>query len=291
MKKLNILALLIFAVAVVSVFTLDTPTTREIQGRVMSVLSPFIHSSTAIEESINNISAPTIDPRELKRDNERLQVEVERGRIINQKYVQVMEENNQLRELIEFKKTSPYKMTAARVVKRVSSTWWNTLIIDKGLLDGLATDTPVISAAGLIGKTGKMAPHIAEVILLTDEMCRVSAKVEGTLEQGIISGERAGLEVRPDLRLRSLNRGAVINPGSLVTSTGEGGVFPAGLMIGRVKRFEMKDITGEAVVEPSVDFTQLRHVFVLDTQSREGAPSVSPDVPKAIPLPEPADKP
>jgi rod shape-determining protein MreC len=242
----------------------------------MSVLAPFIHSSTAIEESIDNISAPTIDPRELKRDNERLQIEVERGRIINQKYVQVMEENNHLRELIDFKKTSPYNMTAARVVKRVSSTWWNTLIIDKGLLDGLATDTPVISAAGLIGKTGKMAPHMAEVILLTDEMCRVSAKVDGTLEQGIISGERAGLEVRPDLRLRSLNRSAVINPGSSVVSTGEGGVFPAGLMIGRVKRFEMKDITGEAVVEPSVDFTQLRHVFVLDTQKSEAAPRACP---------------
>jgi len=286
MKKLNILALLIFIAAVVSVFTLDTPTTREIQSRVMAVLSPFIHSSTAIEESIDNISAPTIDPRELKRDNERLQIEVERGRIINQKYVQVMEENNQLRELIEFKKTAPYKMTAARVVKRVSSTWWNTLIIDKGLLDGLATDTPVISAAGLIGKTGKMAPHMTEVILLTDEMCRVSAKVDGTLEQGIISGERAGLEVRPDLRLRSLNRSAVINPGSSVISTGEGGVFPAGLMIGRVKRFEMKDITGEAVVEPSVDFTQLRHVFVLDMQKTEVAPA--PVIPKAIPLSEPA---
>jgi rod shape-determining protein MreC len=288
MKKLNILALLIFAAAVVSVFTLDTPTTREIQSRVMAVLSPFIHSSTAIEESIGNISAPTIDPRELKRDNERLLIEVERGRIINQKYVQVMEENNQLRDLINFKKTSPYKMTAARVVKRVSSTWWNTLIIDKGLLDGLATDTPVISAAGLIGKTGKMAPHMAEVILLTDEMCRVSAKVEGTLEQGIISGERAGLEVRPDLRLRSLNRSAVITPGSSVISTGEGGVFPAGLIIGRVKRFEMKDITGEAVVEPAVDFSQLRHVFVLDMQRDESPAAESVEIPKAIPVLEPS---
>lgn len=162
-------------------------------------------------------------------------------------------------------------MVAARVVKRVSSTWWNTLIIDKGMLDGLATDTPVISASGLIGKTGKMAPHMAEVILLTDEMCRVSAKIDGTLEQGIISGERAGLDLRPDLHLRFL-REAAINPGSLVHSTGEGGVFPSGLLIGRVKRFEIKDITGEAIVEPAVDLSQLRHVFVLEVQNPEETP-------------------
>lgn len=266
MKKLNILALLIFAAAVVSVFTLDTPTTLEIQSKVLAVLSPFIHSSTGIEEGILNASAPEFDSRELKRDNERLQIEVERLRIISQKYSQTLEENNQLRELIMFKKASPFKMTAARVVKRVSSTWWNTLLIDKGLLDGLATDTPVISASGLIGKTGKMAPHMAEVILLTDEMCRVSAKIEGTLEQGIISGERGGLDMRPDLHLRFLSRTAVITPGAAVYSTGEGGVFPAGLLIGRVKRFDIKDITGEAIVEPAVDLSQLTHVFVLEAQ-------------------------
>ncbi len=295
MKKLNILALLIFVAAVVSVFTLDTPTTREIQSRVMSVLSPFIHSSTAIDESISSVGAPTVDPKEVKRDNERLTIEVERLRIISQKYVQTLDENNQLRELIEFKKNSAFKMTAARVIKRDSSTWWNTIYIDKGSLDGLATDTPVISSAGLIGKTSKMAPHMAEVILLTDEACRVSAKVDGTLEQGIISGERGGLDLRPDLRLRFLNRTAVLQPGATVISTGEGGIFPAGLTIGRVKRFEVKDITGEAVVEPAVDFSQLRHVFVLDAQDSTTA-AASPSktesaVPKAVPVSEVQPKP
>jgi rod shape-determining protein MreC len=127
----------------------------------------------------------------------------------------------------------------------------------------------VISANGLIGKTGKMAPHMAEVILLTDEMCRVSAKVDGTLEQGILEGERAGLDMRPDLRLRFLTRNALINPGTNVISTGEGGVFPAGLLIGRVKRFENRDITGEAIIEPAVDFSMLEYVFILDMQPAE----------------------
>ena len=267
MKKLNLLALLMFAVAVISVFTLNTPTTRMIQGKVMAVLSPFIHSSAAIEHGVSEALASPDDPAEIKREKERLQIEVESLRIIRQKYSQALEENNHLRSLIELKKNFPFKMSVARVIKRVSATWWNTMIIDKGLLDGLATDTPVISANGLIGKTGKMAPHMAEVILLTDEMCRVSSKIEGTLEQGIIAGERAGLDLRPDLRLRFLNRNAVINPGSNVVSTGEGGVFPAGLLIGRVKRFENKDITGEAVVEPAVDFSMLEYVFVLDLQS------------------------
>lgn len=266
MKKLNILALLLFVAAVASVFTLDTPSTRILQSKVMGLLSPFIRSSAALEENLSEAVASPDDPRAAQREIERLRVEVEGQRIISQKYAQTLEENNQLRKLLEFKQASPFKMTAARVIKRVSTTWWNTVIIDKGSLDGIGTDSPVISAVGLIGKTGKLAPHMAEVILLTDEMCRVSAKIDGSLEQGIIAGERAGLEIRPDLRLRFLNRNALVNPGANVLSTGEGGVFPAGLLIGRVKRFENKDISGEAVVEPSVDFANLEHVFIVEMQ-------------------------
>lgn len=266
MKKLNILALLLFIAAVVSVFTLDTPVTRDIQSRTMTVLSPFIHSSAAVEESVSGAVTATNDPRELTREVERLQIEVERLRIISQKHAQTLEENNQLRGLIEFKQAAPFKMTAARVIKRVSTTWWNSMIIDKGALDGLATDSPVISAAGLIGKIGKLAPRMAEIILLTDETCKVSALIEGTQEVGIIAGERAGLDLRPDLRLRYLTKNILINPGTNVVSTGEGGVFPAGLLIGRVKRFENRDLSGEAVVEPAVDFSLLKYVFVVEMQ-------------------------
>lgn len=266
MKKLNILALLLFIAAVVSVFTLDTPVTRDIQSRTMALLAPFIHSSAAVEQAVGGAVSSTEDPRELKRENERLQIEVERLRIISQKYAQTLDENNKLRGLIDFKQASPFKTTAARVIKRVSSTWWNTMIIDKGSLDGLATDSPVISASGLIGKTGKMAPHMAEIILLTNELCKVSARIEGTLEQGIIAGERAGLDMRPDLRLRFLSKNILINPGANVVSTGEGGLFPAGLLVGRVKRFENRDLSGEAVVEPAVDFSLLEHVFVVEMQ-------------------------
>ena len=266
MKKLNILALLLFVAAVASIFTLDTPSTRYLQSKVMGLLSPFIRSSATLEENLVEAVASPDDPREVQREIERLRVEVEGLRIGAQKHAQTLAENNKFRELIEFKQASPFKMTAARVIKRVSTTWWNTMIIDKGSLDGIGTDSPVISAVGLIGKTGKLAPHMTEIILLTDEMCRVSAKIEGSIEQGIIAGERAGLDMRPDLRLRFLNLNALINPGSNVISTGEGGVFPAGLLIGRVKRFENKDISGEAIVEPAVDFANLEYVFIVEMQ-------------------------
>ena len=266
MKKLNLLALLIFIGGVVSVFTLDTPTTRDIQSKVMGVFAPFIHSSAAIEQTATGVMAPPLDPKQLKRDNDDLHVQVERLRIIQQKYNQIIEENSKLRQLIEFKQSKPFKMTAAKVIRRNSSTWWNSLIIDKGALDGIGTDRPVITSVGLVGKTATLGSHMTQVILLTDELCQVSARIDGTLEQGILSGERAALDIKPDLRLRYLSQSAVVSAGSSVYSTGEGGVFPENLLLGRVKRFENKEITGEAIIEPAVDFSTLDYVFVIEMQ-------------------------
>jgi rod shape-determining protein MreC len=64
-----------------------------------------------------------------------------------------------------------------------------------------------------------------------------------------------------------------------VYSTGEGGVFPKDLLLGRVKRFENKEITGESIIEPAVDFSTIEHVFVIEMQS-----VVTPEVPAAIPV-------
>ena len=267
MKKLNILALLVFTAGLAVVFMLDTATTRKIQSAVMSLLSPFIHSSAALEQAAAQTMVPPVNPAELKREYDEQRIQLERLRIIQQKNNQVIEENARLRQLIEFKQAAPFKMTPAKVIRRSSSTWWNSLIIDKGSLDGIGTDSPVITSVGLVGKTSTLAPHMAKVILLTDEMCRVSAKIEGTLEQGILAGERAALEVRPELHLRFLSRNANINAGAGIYSSGEGGVFPADLLLGRVKRFENREISGEAIVEPAVDFSTLDYVFVIEMQA------------------------
>lgn len=293
MTKFNILVTLIVVAVALSLVTVGSGLTRSIQNGLMRVLSPFIGSSAAAEQKLSEMGEPQPDVSSLKRRVVELEMEVDRHRILSQKYVQVLAENNQLRELVNFRKLSPLKLTAARVLKRVSSTWWSTMIIDKGALDGLATDTPVLNASGLIGKTGKMAPHMAEVILLTDEMCRVSARIEGTLEKGILAGERGAVDLKPDLRLSFLSRSAIIPTGAPVLTTGEGGIFPGGIMIGRVKRFEIKDITAEAVIEPAVDFSQLEHVFVLDQNLEAAQPQQagSAEIAKPAPVAQPAATP
>jgi rod shape-determining protein MreC len=281
MKKLNVIALLLFVVAVAAVFMLDTPATRSIQTRVMNILSPFIRAGAITETEVKHAVETPLDAATLRQDNERLQQQVKRLRIIEQKYEQSFAENNKFRILLNYQQQTPFKLTPARVLRRSSSNWWTTLIIDKGSLDGVGTDSPVITDVGLVGKTGKVALHSAEVMLLTDEEVRVSARVEGTQAKGILTGERGGLEVRPDLRLRFLDRTAKIESGAKIYSSGDGGVFPAGLLLGKVKAVETRDVAAEATVEAAVDFSLLDDVFVVQAeQSVNGTAAATGGMPR-----------
>ena len=89
----------------------------------------------------------------------------------------------------------------------------------------------------------------------------------------------------PFFWLRFLSRNAVINIGATVYSSGDGGVFPPGLQLGKVKRFENREISGEAVVEPVVDFQTIEHVFVIEMQRAGAVPAQEPPVQKALPVP------
>ena len=271
MKKLNVIALLLFLAAVVAVlFFVDSATTRGFQTRVMNILSPFIRAGAVTETEVKRVVESPLDPAALRRENERLQQKVAQLSIIAEKYNAVLDENNKFRALLNYRQQTPLKLTAARVLRRSASNWWTTLIIDKGSLDGIGTDCPVITDAGLVGKTGKVALNTSEVMLLTDEECRVSARVQGTQIKGILSGERGDLEVRSDLRLRFIDRLAKIEPGTKIYSTGDGGVFPAELYLGKIKGIEMRDVAAEGIVEPPMDFSLIEDVFIV--QVEPGAP-------------------
>ena len=99
-------------------------------------------------------------------------------------------EVNRLRHALSYKERSVFKLVPAVVVARDSSTWWRTITINRGTEDGVESDMPVATDEGLVGKTTTVGGNISVVLLISDENCKVACSVEGTREQGIVSGQR-----------------------------------------------------------------------------------------------------
>ena len=191
----------------------------------------------------------------------RLQLENKKLQIENDTLKELQKENDQLRETIGYCTRSVFKLLPATVISRDNSVWWNTIQINRGSRDGIAIDRAVITDRGLVGKTISVTPDLSVVLLITDENCKVAAKVEGTHDQGIENGLRAS---NGELQLAFLNKLADLQPGQKVYTAGvSGGIFPSGIQIGTVKNFQIHELDGEAILEPAADLSNLEDVFVI----------------------------
>lgn len=173
----------------------------------------------------------------------------------------------ELEELYNLEVSANYEKINAEVMSRDISTWSNTVTLNKGSKDGIEVDMAVVSSKGLIGKISEVNANSCKVKLLTTENgdASVSIKVElkdGTTTDGILENYTASNN-RYNIQLFDAN--AKIEKGLSVITSGNGGVFPPGILVGKVNsEEEAYDNKGKKlIVRPSVDFNDFSYVAIL----------------------------
>lgn len=263
MKPLNLITLLLFLAGTVWALTRSEKAVHEIQGVYYTALRPFLSSGSAIEIRARRYADEVKHSAELAAQLEEAQDQLGILRTEVSHLRKLEHENIQLRAALHFQKQSPFAVTAAKLIRRKPSTWWQTATIDRGEQSGIGVQLPVLAAEGLVGKIDRTDQTNSSIILLTDEACQVSAKIGNSQEVGILSGQRVQPTDKPILRLRYLSKDANIKPGSKVYTTGRGGLFPADILLGTIISSDSGAFDAEARVEPAVDFAALNTVFVL----------------------------
>lgn len=263
MNRSSIIALLVFGALLGYFLSFGPETTRKLQASVYQLFSPFLQSGSGIQKQITSVSGKLKSLEDLEKENSALRVENTQLRATNQALRDVEHEVNRLRHALDYRERSIFKLVAAEVIARDSSTWWKTVTINRGKEDGIEGDMPVVTDLGLVGKTTTVSDNISVVLLISDENCKVASSVEGSREQGIVSGERVAAGLNPLLNLNFLSKQADLKPGQKTFTSGVGGVFPSGIPIGTVKSFKIRELDGQAQLTPAVDMTRLEDVFVV----------------------------
>lgn len=269
MKPLNLLALLLFLAGATWALTRSEHTVRQIQATYYRSISPFLTVGSTLEVKSRAFLEEVEHSKTLEAELDSIQRDFGRLKLIESQFRTIEAENAALRRALEFKERTKFDVVAARVTRRQPSTWWQTLEVDRGSEFGIENAYTVVTNRGLVGKIDRLGEHRSTVLLLTDEACQVSAKVEGSPEVGILQGQREQFGGAPMLRLRFLSRDARIREGMRVFSTGHGGVFPPDLLLGEIQSVEPGPLASEAMVRPSVDFQNLGTVFILTPQKED----------------------
>jgi rod shape-determining protein MreC len=167
--------------------------------------------------------------------------------------------NERLRKLLDFKAEVDLVTLPAQVISEDASSWFRTVVIDKGSDDGVTEGLPVVVAEGVVGRTIRVASRQSRVLLITDASSAVASLSQKNRTRGISRGLGDNLTLDFALRLED------IAEGDLIVTSGTGGVFPKGLTVGHVEKVTPVEygLFQPVTVNPTVDFSRLEEVLVL----------------------------
>jgi len=181
------------------------------------------------------------------------------------------QENRALRQMLGLSAHVGRRLIAADIIARDVNAWWQTARLNKGLADGIALDMAVITPEGLAGRIIRISRTTSDVLFLVDPACRISARLTRLDVFGIVRGQGVSWRGQASCRMDFINKAVQIMPGDEVITSGLGGVYPSGLVIGHVDqvRLDPSGLYQSADIVPTFNFRSLDVMFVM---SRDANP-------------------
>src|SRR3954467_10396975 len=188
--------------------------TQRVQAGFLGAISPFLKQGSSLQKyyTAKRDGLKRLD--ELEKEVDLLRTQNKELSATNQALRGVEAEKNSLKRALGYREDAVFQLMPARIIARDPSTWWQKVTIDRGSEELIEADQAVLTEAGLVGKTtSAISAHSAQVILITDENCRVSARIEGSREQGIVQGDRVVKGGTPGIGLGFLSKQASLEKG------------------------------------------------------------------------------
>jgi len=266
-----LLMLLVINFAFMAVDARDTSSKqRAIRVWVQALASPFERAtssaggaSTGLVRKILNFRSTAAENDQLKERVNSLQLELSKAR-------DSANEKERLEALLNLKEKSGYETVVTRVIARDPSVWFNTITIGAGSSSGIELNMPVVTGGGIVGRVVALSPWTAQVMLITDEQAAAGAVV-GQLGESNALGPVKGLGTRGLVEMRFVSGLEKVEVGDQVLTTGQDGIYPAGLSVGEVIEVRHGTATQphQIYLRPTARLDQLEHVAVLRYHPRQ----------------------
>ncbi|KYH30260.1 rod shape-determining protein MreC [Clostridium colicanis] len=232
-------------------------------GVVLNTVQGVVYKfNSKVKASINFIA----NFNEIKKENEKLRAENFELKDKALKYDSLSNENARLREMLNFKdQKDEYEYIGCDIIGKSGDNWLDGFIINRGSDDGIKRKMVVVTGRGLVGQVISVGDNWSIVQTLVNENIAVAGMVNSTRENdGVIKGYR-DYNDKLLAKLYYLPLDSKAKEGDIVLTSGLGGLYPKGIMIGTIISIEEDKgkLIKNALVEPSVDFNKLEEMFVV----------------------------
>jgi rod shape-determining protein MreC len=251
---------LLLVFTVLSLSLKSSPALRKVQGLVVSMTAPGLEGLEYVGRSAKQLWLGYFYLIGVRRQNAELLRQLEEYKQREVHFQEAEQAQTRLENLLDLKRQVALPVIGARVIAYDPSLWSRSAIINQGKAQGVKDGLPVLAPQGIVGRIVGVYPEYAKVMLIVDRKSSADAMVQRTRIRGMIRGKggnRCSLEFVP--------KSADVQVGDLVLASGLVGLYPKGLVFGKVTAANKKNpgVFQEIEVNPNVDLSTLEEVLVV----------------------------
>jgi rod shape-determining protein MreC len=257
---------LIVAVALLLVFSVlslslkRSPALTKVEGWMISLTAPGLQALEYLSRGARNLWGGYFNLVGVQQENTLLKQRLTEYRQKEVRFQEAQQAMTRLEALLDLKRQVALPIIGARVIAYDPSMWSRCAMIDQGQAQGVKEGLPVLAPQGIVGRIVEAFPQYSKVILIVDRKSGADAMIQRTRVRGILQGKggnRCSLEFVP--------KSADVQVGDLVLASGLSGLYPKGLVFGKVSGVNKKNpgLFQEIEVTPGVDLSALEEVLVV----------------------------
>ncbi|WP_281972515.1 rod shape-determining protein MreC [Ruegeria faecimaris] len=240
------------------VWRIDSPRVERFRAQVVDNVVPSMDWAMVPVTAAVNLARDFQSYQRLSEQNQELRSELRLMRAWKEAALQLEQENARLLDLNNVRLDPRLTYITGVVMADSGSPFRQSVLLNVGERDGIMDGWATMDGIGVVGRISGVGPDTARVILMTDASSAIPATIQPSGQTALIAGDNTAAPVVEFLENREL-----VRPGDRVVTSGDGGVFPGGLLIGQITA----DPGGRLRVRLSADFERLKFLRVLRYQS------------------------
>ena len=243
----------------------------------------FVQSPvTTVSSAVTGYFQSIVNLRSAQDENDLLKQRVQELEVQLKQTEELEAENERLKSVLDLKEETNYKVLPARIIGRDASVWFDSSIINRGSLDGVKLNMPVVTNGALVGRVTAVSPLTAQVDLITKDKSGLGGVI-GELGTSNALGVVGGSGKKDLLEMRYVPGIIEVKVGEMVYTTGQDGIFPAGLKIGEIVEVASGSatVTHQILIRPSARLDSMQEVAVLLYEAPE-RPEYEEKLPNAV---------
>ena len=258
--RLMLGALIVMLLGLFLLWRIDNPRIERLRMEITDRVVPNFSAVTAPVTSAANILRSARSYTRIYQQNQELRRELQQMKAWKEAALQREQENARLLDLNNVRLDPKFTKITGVVLADSGSPFRQTVLLNVGRRDGIVDGWAAIDGIGLVGRIAGVGERTSRVILLTDTSSRIAVSIESNGQRAMIVGDNTS---RPPLEF--LEAPETVRPGDRVVTSGDGGVFPSGLLVGQVTQTQ----SGRLRVRLAADIQRLEFLRVLRHQPRE----------------------